>query len=59
LFTGLFPDVGGGHFLPRLPGALGAYLSLTGFRLKGEDVFNAGIATHYITHHGGLVSTLG
>lgn len=44
---GLFPDVGGSHFLPRLNGKLGMYLGLTGFRLKGEDVANAGIATHY------------
>ena len=32
---GLFPDVGACHFLPRLPGALGFYLALTGARLKG------------------------
>lgn len=30
---GLFPDVGGSHFLPRLPGSLGLYLALTGARL--------------------------
>lgn len=45
---GLFPDVGGGHFLPRLQGKLGLYLGLTGFRLKGKDVLKAGIATHYV-----------
>ncbi|XP_050305677.1 3-hydroxyisobutyryl-CoA hydrolase, mitochondrial [Anthonomus grandis grandis] len=44
---GLFPDVGGSYFLPRLQGRLGWYLALTGFRLKGSDVFKAGIATHY------------
>lgn len=32
---GLFPDVGGSHFLPRLKGKIGLYLGLTGFRLKG------------------------
>lgn len=32
---GLFPDVGGSYFLPRLQGKLGYYLGLTGFRLKG------------------------
>lgn len=32
---GLFPDVGGSYFLPRLQGKLGLYLGLTGFRLKG------------------------
>lgn len=45
---GLFPDVGGSYFLPRLPGSLGLYLALTGARLKGADVRHAGIATHYI-----------
>lgn len=45
---GLFPDVGGGYFLPRMPGNLGIFLGLTGFRLKGRDVLKAGVATHYI-----------
>lgn len=33
---GLFPDVGGSHFLSRLKGKLGLYLGLTGHRLKGR-----------------------
>ncbi|XP_047629022.1 3-hydroxyisobutyryl-CoA hydrolase, mitochondrial isoform X1 [Phacochoerus africanus] len=45
---GLFPDVGGGYFLPRLQGKLGYFLALTGFRLKGRDVYTAGIATHFV-----------
>lgn len=45
---GLFPDVGGGYFLPRMTGNLGAYLGLTGFRLKGRDVQKAGVATHFV-----------
>uniref|UniRef100_A0A914QSI7 3-hydroxyisobutyryl-CoA hydrolase, mitochondrial n=1 Tax=Panagrolaimus davidi TaxID=227884 RepID=A0A914QSI7_9BILA len=45
---GLFPDVGGSYFLPRLPGKLGMFLALTGYRLKGADVFHSGLATHYI-----------
>ncbi|KYO33705.1 3-hydroxyisobutyryl-CoA hydrolase, mitochondrial isoform A [Alligator mississippiensis] len=45
---GLFPDVGGGYFLPRLSGRIGYYLALTGFRLKGRDVQKAGIATHFV-----------
>jgi enoyl-CoA hydratase len=45
---GLFPDVGGGHFLPRCPGAVGMYLGLTGARLKAADCLHAGIATHYV-----------
>lgn len=44
---GLFPDVGGSYFLPKLNNHLGMYLGLTGFRLKGEDVLKAGIATHF------------
>lgn len=44
---GLFPDVGGSYFLPRLQGKLGLYLGLTGVRLRGRDVQKAGIATHF------------
>lgn len=44
---GLFPDVGGSHFLSRLPSQFGMYLGLTGFRLRGTDVLGAKIATHY------------
>jgi enoyl-CoA hydratase/carnithine racemase len=40
---GLFPDVGGTFFLPRLPGQLGMWLGLTGARLKTADVLAAGI----------------
>ncbi|KAG8178902.1 hypothetical protein JTE90_017601 [Oedothorax gibbosus] len=45
---GFFPDVGGSYFLPRLPGKIGLYLALTGYRLQGKDVFKAGIATHFV-----------
>ena len=45
---GLFPDVGGTYFLPRLPGELGMFMALTGARLKGPDALYAGIATHYV-----------
>uniref|UniRef100_A0A8C2JIR1 3-hydroxyisobutyryl-CoA hydrolase n=1 Tax=Cyprinus carpio TaxID=7962 RepID=A0A8C2JIR1_CYPCA len=45
---GLFPDVGGGYFLPRLQGKLGLFLALTGFRLKGRDVQRVGLATHFV-----------
>lgn len=44
---GLFPDVGGGWFLPRLGPPLGMWLALTGERLKGGDVCAAGIATQF------------
>ncbi|KAJ3370617.1 hypothetical protein GGF31_003931 [Allomyces arbusculus] len=45
---GLFPDVGGTFFLPRLDGELGTYLALTGDRLLGSDVVTARIGTHYV-----------
>ena len=44
---GLFPDVGASHFLPRLPGALGTYLALTGTRLKGATQRRATPTTVY------------
>ncbi|MES1200556.1 MAG: enoyl-CoA hydratase/isomerase family protein [Pseudomonadota bacterium] len=44
---GLFPDVGGGWYLPRLPGQIGLWLALTGARLKAADCIAAGIATHF------------
>lgn len=44
----LFPDVGTSFILPRLPGALGMYLGLTGARLQGADGVHAGFATHFI-----------
>src|SRR4029450_3988891 len=40
---GLFPDVGGGYFLSRLPGALGTFLALTSYRLRAADALWAGI----------------
>ncbi|BCW89097.1 Fatty acid oxidation complex subunit alpha [Alphaproteobacteria bacterium SO-S41] len=43
---GLFPDVGGTYFLPRLAGRVGLYLALTGARLKAADLRFLGISTH-------------
>jgi enoyl-CoA hydratase len=45
---GLFPDVGGSYFLPRLPGETGMYLAMTGARLKSADALNSGVATHFV-----------
>ena len=45
---GLFPDVGGGWFLPRLPGQTGLWLALTGARLKAPDTVALGIHTHFV-----------
>lgn len=45
---GLFPDVGGGWFLPRLPGETGTWIALTGARLKAADTVALGIHTHFV-----------
>ena len=45
---GLFPDVGGSYFLPRLPGAIGMYMGLTGARLRAADCLYAGIADAFV-----------
>ena len=45
---GLFPDVGGGWFLPRLHGATGLWLALTGARLKAAGCEILGIATDVV-----------
>ncbi|MGT2514833.1 enoyl-CoA hydratase/isomerase family protein [Sphingomonas panni] len=46
---GLFPDVGGGWYLSRLPGRIGQYLALTGARLDGSEMLALGLATHLLT----------
>ncbi len=43
---GLFPDVGGTYFLPRLPHRIGTWLALTGARLGQADALWCGLATH-------------
>nr|WP_317893019.1 enoyl-CoA hydratase/isomerase family protein [uncultured Sphingomonas sp.] len=45
---GLFPDVGGGWYLSRLPGRIGQYLALSGARIGGAECHALGLATHYI-----------
>ena len=52
---GMFPDVGGSYFLPRLPGETGMYLGLTGARLKAADCIYTGIADSYIATAGGTL----
>ena len=44
---GLFPDIGASWFLPRLPGAIGLYLGLTGRRIGAADMVWLNLATHY------------
>ncbi|KQV79480.1 3-hydroxyisobutyryl-CoA hydrolase [Massilia sp. Root351] len=45
---GLFPDVGGSHFLSRAPGSLGRYLGLTGLTVGAADALYVGLADHYV-----------
>ncbi len=45
---GLFPDVGGGYFLGRCPGAVGEWLALTGETLGAGDAIAFGLADHGI-----------
>ncbi|KQM32188.1 enoyl-CoA hydratase/isomerase family protein [Sphingomonas sp. Leaf10] len=46
---GLFPDVGGGWYLSRLPGRIGPYLALTGARIDGSEMLALGLATHLVS----------
>jgi enoyl-CoA hydratase len=45
---GLFPDVGGGWYLSRLPGRVGQFMALTGARLDGGECVYLGLASHYV-----------
>jgi enoyl-CoA hydratase len=47
---GLFPDVGGGWFLPRFPGEVGTYLALTGARATAADAMWTGYGTQHVEH---------
>ena len=48
---GLFPDVGGTHFLNQMPEGLGLFLALTGARFDGRDAVSIGIADGIIASH--------
>ncbi len=41
---GLFPDVGGGHFLGQCPGRVGEYLALTGEVIGADKALSWGLA---------------
>jgi enoyl-CoA hydratase/carnithine racemase len=49
---GLFPDVGGGWYLSRLPGRVGQYMVLTGARFDAGDCCYLHLATHYVEQAG-------
>jgi enoyl-CoA hydratase len=57
---GFFPDVGGTHMLSRMPGETGAYLAMTGGRLKAADCLHVGFLSHYVpsARMGELVAAL-
>lgn len=44
---GFIPDGGASLYLSRLPDGIGAWLALTGAKLRGEEVLAAGLATHF------------
>ncbi|GAP37050.1 enoyl-CoA hydratase [Piscinibacter sakaiensis] len=58
---GLFPDVGGGYFLSRCPGAVGEYLALTGQVIGAGDAIGWGLADCFVpsAELGALVEALG
>ncbi len=43
---GFFPDVGATYVLPRLPGRIGTWIALTGWRVDADDGVYCGLATH-------------
>jgi len=45
---GLFPDVGGGWYLSRMPDHIGLWLALTGARIGAADCELLGLATDYV-----------
>ncbi|MBW8815868.1 MAG: enoyl-CoA hydratase/isomerase family protein [Caulobacterales bacterium] len=45
---GLFPDVGGGWYLSRMPDHLGLWLALTGARIKAADCELLQLATDFV-----------
>ncbi|MDB5460297.1 MAG: enoyl-CoA hydratase [Caulobacteraceae bacterium] len=45
---GLFPDIGAGWFLSRLPGEFGTWMALTGARLRAADCLHLNLCTHYV-----------
>jgi enoyl-CoA hydratase/carnithine racemase len=48
IHIGLFPDVGGGWFLNRVPGEAGLLLALTGAVIQEADALYAGLADHLL-----------
>ncbi len=49
---GFYPDVGGTYFLPRISGAMGIYLGLTGARIGADDCVAFGLAQQKVPADG-------
>lgn len=50
IHIGLFPDVGGGWFLNRVPDGGGVLLAMTGAVIDASDALHARLADHAIAH---------
>jgi enoyl-CoA hydratase/carnithine racemase len=48
IHIGLFPDVGGGYFLNRVPGGIGRVMALTGLMINESDAIFAGLADYFV-----------
>ena len=50
IHIGLFPDVGAGYFLNRMPGNAGILMATTGLIINEADALFAGLADHFWPH---------
>jgi enoyl-CoA hydratase/carnithine racemase len=48
IHIGLFPDVGGGFFLNRVPGGAGRVMALTGLTINEADAIFAGLSDFFV-----------
>lgn len=48
IHIGLFPDVGGGWFLNRVPGGAGSLMALTGLTINEADALFAGLSDYFV-----------
>ncbi len=48
IHIGLFPDVGGGYFLNRIPGGAGRVMALTGLTINEADAIFAGLSDYFV-----------
>lgn len=57
---GLYPDVGGTHFLNKMPDGMGLFLGLTGASINASDAKQVQLADHFVLHQhkGELIEAL-